>query len=264
MPHWRGGWRSPRLAPDRESLATVFAEVRNPTLVLGVPYSGLTRDPTPPWWGVSVLPGAAMAVVAPRVLVLPGVLMCVPPLIALRRAGRRLWRRWHGRCAGCGYNLTGNVTGRCSECGETFASADLTRWREKRLPVWLVPYVAAGLASVGIWGGVSMLAGWAELWEDAVYWKLGPPLLLAANGLLGYAWPRRPWRWSVLSVAVLAVLILVSAVARGLVGLVPLAAFLGLALCIVCVAPAYAGAALRRARRQVRRDRRCDSVAGRC
>ena len=35
--------------------------------------------------------------------------------------GYRWWRRRHrmlaGHCATCGYNLTGNVTGRCPECG---------------------------------------------------------------------------------------------------------------------------------------------------
>lgn len=31
------------------------------------------------------------------------------------------WRRWHrhrnGWCIGCGYNLTGNISGACPECG---------------------------------------------------------------------------------------------------------------------------------------------------
>lgn len=35
---------------------------------------------------------------------------------------RQLWRRWRGRCMFCGYDLTGNRTGRCSECGEHFAA----------------------------------------------------------------------------------------------------------------------------------------------
>lgn len=32
----------------------------------------------------------------------------------------QIWRRFRGRCAFCGYDLTGNRTGRCSECGEHF------------------------------------------------------------------------------------------------------------------------------------------------
>ena len=34
---------------------------------------------------------------------------------------RRRWRR-EGRCLRCGYDLTGNVSGRCPECGESIGS----------------------------------------------------------------------------------------------------------------------------------------------
>jgi len=30
---------------------------------------------------------------------------------------RQTWRRWKGLCLDCGYNLTGNHSGRCPECG---------------------------------------------------------------------------------------------------------------------------------------------------
>ena len=40
--------------------------------------------------------------------------LCVYP-----RLTRRRWRRKHGLCVSCGYDLTGNVSGRCPECGET-------------------------------------------------------------------------------------------------------------------------------------------------
>lgn len=32
----------------------------------------------------------------------------------------RRWRRWRGACAECGYNLWGNRSGRCPECGTRF------------------------------------------------------------------------------------------------------------------------------------------------
>ena len=32
----------------------------------------------------------------------------------------RWWRRWHGRCIGCGYDLRGSRGHRCSECGLRF------------------------------------------------------------------------------------------------------------------------------------------------
>ncbi|UCE59219.1 MAG: hypothetical protein JSU63_17465 [Phycisphaerales bacterium] len=42
------------------------------------------------------------------------------PTIAYIRGPLRRWRRRRkGLCLGCGYNLTGNVSGVCSECGET-------------------------------------------------------------------------------------------------------------------------------------------------
>ncbi|MDB5304822.1 MAG: hypothetical protein JWM97_2371 [Phycisphaerales bacterium] len=31
--------------------------------------------------------------------------------------GRRTWRKEYGLCPACGYDLTGNVSGTCPECG---------------------------------------------------------------------------------------------------------------------------------------------------
>jgi len=36
----------------------------------------------------------------------------------IRGPVREIWRRIRGRCISCGYDLTGNRSGRCSECGE--------------------------------------------------------------------------------------------------------------------------------------------------
>ncbi|MBN2559336.1 MAG: hypothetical protein JXQ75_00195, partial [Phycisphaerae bacterium] len=36
-------------------------------------------------------------------------------------------------CPSCDYNLTGNVSGRCPECGELIPDEDLTRSRRGRL-----------------------------------------------------------------------------------------------------------------------------------
>ncbi len=44
------------------------------------------------------------------------------PTLWLWRSDRRRARR--GCCTDCGYNLTGNVTGRCSECGGELGSAE--------------------------------------------------------------------------------------------------------------------------------------------
>ena len=45
--------------------------------------------------------------------------------IVANRAGRRK-RRPPGHCVQCGYNLTGNVSGRCPECGNRIISESMT------------------------------------------------------------------------------------------------------------------------------------------
>jgi len=45
-----------------------------------------------------------------------GALLALCALPWLHRHARRWWRAAHTRCVTCGYNLTGNVTGRCPEC----------------------------------------------------------------------------------------------------------------------------------------------------
>ena len=42
-------------------------------------------------------------------------------VVIVVRSSRRLARLKRGCCVRCGYNLTGNVTGRCPECGEPTA-----------------------------------------------------------------------------------------------------------------------------------------------
>ena len=41
-----------------------------------------------------------------------------PAIVFIRGPLRRRWRRKRGQCARCGYDLTGNVSGVCSECGQ--------------------------------------------------------------------------------------------------------------------------------------------------
>lgn len=50
---------------------------------------------------------------------LPLALFSATPTVALIRGPPRRYRRHDkGLCLKCGYNLTGNVSGRCPECGE--------------------------------------------------------------------------------------------------------------------------------------------------
>lgn len=51
---------------------------------------------------------------------MPLVLFAAYPLVAFARGPLRRWRRRkRSGCRQCGYNLTGNVSGRCPECGAT-------------------------------------------------------------------------------------------------------------------------------------------------
>jgi hypothetical protein len=62
----------------------------------------------------------------------PRTRICVPlliPLVVLTVVTTHLWfrdyRRFQpGHCRKCGYNLTGNVSGRCPECGEQMRASD--------------------------------------------------------------------------------------------------------------------------------------------
>ena len=49
-----------------------------------------------------------------------GALTLVGAYPIVRGPVRRQWRRWRGACAECGYNLWGNRSGRCPECGLRF------------------------------------------------------------------------------------------------------------------------------------------------
>lgn len=50
------------------------------------------------------------------------------PLIVFVRGPLRRWRRrWRGECEPCGYNLTGNITGVCPECGSQIRTVDHAR-----------------------------------------------------------------------------------------------------------------------------------------
>lgn len=63
---------------------------------------------------------AKMNNLSQRVTVIPFwiVLLPIVCLVVLTERRARLKRRRVGHCAQCGYDLTGNVSGRCSECGE--------------------------------------------------------------------------------------------------------------------------------------------------
>jgi hypothetical protein len=104
-------WDWPGAMPDDAALAaTGFATgtvnvAREVPGLSGVPFVGrLFQSPTParyvkaPWWPLALLAAS-------------------PPALAALRASTCRRRRKSGRCPGCGYDLTANVSGVCPECG---------------------------------------------------------------------------------------------------------------------------------------------------
>ncbi len=53
------------------------------------------------------------------VVLTPGAMGVCSAFAFIRGPLRRYRRRRRGECIGCGYNLTGNESGMCPECGET-------------------------------------------------------------------------------------------------------------------------------------------------
>ena len=49
---------------------------------------------------------------------LTGLLSACGAFPVIRGPAVHTWRRWRGRCVACGYDLTGNRSGRCPECGQ--------------------------------------------------------------------------------------------------------------------------------------------------
>jgi hypothetical protein len=75
-------------------------------------YSGSNRP-----LGVLQIHGPAYSVVGPLWLAVL-VLLLYPVATLIGRPLRRARRQRNRLCVQCGYNLTGNVSGRCPECGE--------------------------------------------------------------------------------------------------------------------------------------------------
>jgi hypothetical protein len=69
---------------------------------------------------------------APVVPILAAMFLVYPIIAFLRGPWRRDSRLLKGLCRACGYNLTGNVSGVCSECGVECAGDDARRVIAKR------------------------------------------------------------------------------------------------------------------------------------
>src|SRR4051794_27040583 len=58
------------------------------------------------------------------------------------------------------------------------------------------PFVIAAATGAALWLIVSVVSGRREAWDTGVYWTVGYPIAIGLCGLLGFVFPRRPWRWS--------------------------------------------------------------------
>jgi len=75
------------------------------------PAHGLPSDPRPP---EPILLGDGVAI---HLLTVALIFGSYPALVLIRGPLRRLHRRFRGKCVHCAYDLTGNISGTCPECG---------------------------------------------------------------------------------------------------------------------------------------------------
>ena len=56
--------------------------------------------------------------------------------------------------------------------------------------------VIASAIGFALWFVTSLVTGKREPWDASAYWSVAYPLALLACGVLGCAYPQRPWRWA--------------------------------------------------------------------
>ena len=57
-------------------------------------------------------------------------------------------------------------------------------------------FVVAAVIGVTLWFAASTLAGRREAWDAPSYWIGAYPLAIGMAGVLGFVYPERPWRWT--------------------------------------------------------------------
>lgn len=114
--------------------------------------------------------------------------------------------------------------------------------RRRRGNSSLLAYGIAIAAGMVLWITTSALGGRAEPWDTSIYWTISYPAAVALAGLLGYAFPQRPWRWAVVVIYTQAA---VMAGAGSGFGLLPLALILLAVLSLPAIALARMAANLR-------------------
>lgn len=115
----------------------------------------------------------------------------------------------------------------------------------------LLCYLLALIGGVAVWILPARMAGVVEAWDGPLWWLwlFGTPVLSFA---LGFIEPQKWWRWPFMIVGVQFAAIVVQSQQLG--SLAPLGAVLFLAVAGLNLPPAFAGAALRAARRRAGAD----------
>jgi hypothetical protein len=106
-------------------------------------------------------------------------------------------------------------------------------------------FLAAAAVGATLWLVSAKISGRREPWDSAFYWKVSYPIAIVLSGVLGYAVPERPWRWSL---AVMLSQFAAMAIKDDLGGLWPLGLVLFGALAIPGMGVAFFAARLRTGR----------------
>jgi len=61
-----------------------------------------------------------------------------------------------------------------------------------------LPYAISAVASLALWTATATLSGKREPWDAGFYWTAAYPLAVLLSAVLGYFFPRGPWRWAVI------------------------------------------------------------------
>jgi hypothetical protein len=98
--------------------------------------------------------------------------------------------------------------------------------------------LASFVSGAVLWLAASLLSHGREPWDTPDYWLIYLPAAYVLCAILGYAFPRRTWRWPM--IVMLAQLPVMLVVTGGGLGLLPL----GIILLLILSVPGMAAAAL--------------------